>query len=102
MNTATERTYGPWHDVKLTWEPRWTGAAMHTDYAYYVGHPEECGWTREDPGACTFEDVLDDSDNEPGAGEFRARVYMDHYDIDGTDYTEDTLEWESVGGERSR
>lgn len=78
--------YGPWHDVEI--------AAN-----YYVSqHPADCGWIKTDPFACPFESVLDDCVGEPGVGTFRARVVMDHYEINGTGYTADTLEWEPVGG----
>lgn len=90
-------TPNPWHDVKVTFETLWGDNALHQDFVYYVGHPEECGWTPDDPGACTFEDVLDegnDSDHDHGTGEFRARVVNGYYDPVAGDDVEDTLEWE--------
>jgi len=88
--------YGPWHDVTVTFETIGHPSALEQEFLYDVDHPGECS-----PGSCTFENVLnevDDSDHD-GTGTFRARVVMDHYEINGTDYTSDTLEWELIGGE---
>lgn len=89
--------YGPWHDVKVTFETIGHPSALEQDFVYDVGHPVECG-----PSGCNFEGVLDDPDvdfDNPGPGTYRARVVMDHYEINGTGYTSDTLEWEPAGGE---
>jgi hypothetical protein len=91
--------YGPWHDVKVLYGPRWTGTAMHYDFEYHVVHPDECGWADLDPDACAFEDVLDDDDQDQSVGDYRARIVKGHYDIVAADDVEDTLEWEPAGGE---
>jgi len=86
--------YGPWHDVKPAWETRWVATARYAERKHDVVHPAECGWV---DGYCDFEDVLNDS-NEPGTGNYRARVVATTTTRVGTDYAEYELEWEPVGG----
>lgn len=95
MNAA-ERTYGSWHDVKVVSDTRWHNFAFHTGPVYYVGHPAECGWSEDDPDACTFEDVLDDHDHDE-TGDFEARVLKDPFPADPDD-DEYGMEWRPTGG----
>lgn len=97
MGTTIERTYGPWHDVKMTFETLWDDHATRQDYVYYVGHPAECGWSEEGPDACPFEEVLDGHDHD-GTGDFEARVFKDPYLADPDD-DEYGLEWRLAGGD---
>lgn len=97
MNTTTERTYGPWHDVKVVTDTRWDGFAFHVGPVYYVGHPAGCGWSEDDPDDCPFENVLDDHDHD-GTGNFEARVFTDPYPADPDD-DEYGLEWRPAGGD---
>lgn len=95
MNGATERTYGPWHDVKVVNDTRWDGFAFHTGPVCYVGHPAECGWDPDFPDNCTFEDVLDDHDE---IGNFEVRVFKDPFRADPDD-DEYGMEWRPAGGD---
>lgn len=97
MTTTTERTYGPWHDVKVTFENLWDDHALHQDFVYYVGHPAECGWSEDDPDVCPFEGVLDDCDQD-GTGDFEVRVFKDPFNVD-LDDDEYSMEWRPAGGD---
>lgn len=97
MNGTTERIYGLWHDVKVVNDTRWDGLAFHTGPVYYVGHPDECGWSKDDPDACPFEDVLDDQDHD-GTGDFEARVLKDSFTADPDD-DEYGMEWRAASSD---
>jgi hypothetical protein len=97
MTTTTERTYGPWHIVKVVTDTRWDGFAFHTGPVYYVGHPAECGWSEDDADVCTFEDVLGAHDHKHNdLGDFEARAWAEQYG-DYPDDGDDGLEWRPAG-----